>query len=194
MPEGSDQAAQPLSWEPNEWTPELPLGRMCGAGLTPLPKGTGSGKSKTASKWKDTDVSRLLDRDKRRILGNVMKIAIINVFRHHMYQFNGRTYRQSAGGPIGLRLTSVVAHVVMDSWARGFLEKMVRAEVDVHAFIKYVDDVNLVLSMLAPGFLFSTFVFYEESMECYRRVYKGRFRRTHKTPVLTAIAVLTSMN
>ena len=27
--------------------------------------------------------------------------------------------------------------------------------------------------------MFSTFVFYEESMECYRREDKGRFRRTH---------------
>ena len=53
--------------------------------------------------------------------------------------------------PIGLRLTSIVARIVMDSWAREFLKKLVQARVDVHAFVKYVDDINLVMLMLDPG-------------------------------------------
>ena len=118
---------------------------------SPLPKGNKPCNQGVPNKWAETDVSQLSVRDKKKILGKVMKYAIKNIFRHHMYQFGGRSYCQAAGGPIGLRLTSIMARVVMDSWARGILVKLVQAKVDVHAFVKYVVDINLMMSMLEPG-------------------------------------------
>ena len=55
-------------------------------------------------------------------------------------------------GAIGLRLTGVVARIVMDRWARLLKEALEKAEVPVHMLEKYVDDVNLVTSLIEPGY------------------------------------------
>ena len=61
------------------------------------------------TKWTETDVNMLSDRDKRLLLSVVFLIATRLVFKHHCYSFNGNIFRQSRGGPIGLRFTSIVA-------------------------------------------------------------------------------------
>ena len=103
------------------------------------------------TKWAHTDPDRLSEEQKRRLLSKVIGVAVLTVFRHHMYQFNGDTFSQDGGAPIGLRLTSIVARIVMDHWASIFLSRVSEAGVDVHLFAKYVDDVNLVLSGLSLG-------------------------------------------
>ena len=55
------------------------------------------------------------------------------------------------GGPIGLRLTSILARIVMDQWTRIFMDKMITGMVHLYALIKYVDDVNVVMRMLGLG-------------------------------------------
>ena len=105
----------------------------------------------TKGKWAPTDTSKLSDKDKRKIMAKVIKVSIKTVFKNHMYKFKGRTYRQSAGGVIGLRLMSVVARVIMDNWATLFLQKLVETRMDVYLLVKYVDDVNLVVSLLKRG-------------------------------------------
>ena len=110
-----------------------------------------SGAKPKPSKWTCTDPDKLTAQDKRLILAKVIRMAVLTVFRHHAYQFNGVLYRQAGGGPIGLRLTSIIARIVMDAWASKFLVKLVEAGVSVHLLAKYVDDVNLVLAGLALG-------------------------------------------
>ena len=66
--------------------------------------------------------------------------------------YRNKYYRQKAGGAIGLRLTGVVARIVMDRWAREFLVTLGRAGMDVHMLRKYVDDVNLLLSLVEKGY------------------------------------------
>ena len=62
------------------------------------------------SKWRMTNPMRDLDDNQRKLLlAKVVKFAIVMVFKNHLYMFNGTTYIQLSGGPIGLRLTSVVA-------------------------------------------------------------------------------------
>ena len=78
------------------------------------------------SKWMDTDPDRdLSESEKRLLLSVALKIATRVVFKHHCYQFDGRVYRQVKGGPIGLRLTSVVSRIVMDMWILGFISALV---------------------------------------------------------------------
>ena len=55
------------------------------------------------------------------------------------------------GGAIGLRLTGVVARIVMDSWERRFLNTLAKAEIKVYLMRKYVDDVNLATGLLERG-------------------------------------------
>ena len=80
-----------------------------------------------------------------------MLVATRLIFKYHVYSFAGETYRQARGGPIGLRFTSIVARIVMDLWIEGFLVKLMDAGVTPLAAMKYVDDVNLVLEMIAMG-------------------------------------------
>ena len=82
----------------------------------------------------------------------LIQIAVLTVFSNHCFKFRGRIYRQSRGGAIGLRLTSVVARIVMDTWACKFLFKLDTAGMRIFAFMKYVDDVNVVMRRLKAGF------------------------------------------
>ena len=90
----------------------------------------------------------LSDMQKRTLLA---KVAIKSVFANHVYRFMGVTYLQLEGGPIGLRLTSVVARVVMDHWVSRFLTSLQDSGVKVWAIMKYVDYVNIVIDILEPG-------------------------------------------
>ena len=104
------------------------------------------------SKWEPTDPDATLsDKDKRLLLSVVMMIATRLVFHHHVYSFGGVVRRQAKGGPIGLQFTSIVARLVMDHWLAMFLTSVTDAGVKVLGAMKYVDDINLVLSMIALG-------------------------------------------
>ena len=100
------------------------------------------------SKWKPTDTTSLTNIQKKLLLSRAVKTAVKTIFRHHVYQFDGVYYIQLAGGPIGLRLTSVVAQIVMDRWSLLFLAKLDNTGWKIWAMMKYVDDVNLVIEMM----------------------------------------------
>ena len=51
--------------------------------------------------------------EKKMIFSEVMRLAVENMFSTHCYRFAGKLYRQSEGGPIGLRSTCAVARVVI---------------------------------------------------------------------------------
>ena len=80
-----------------------------------------------------------------------MEVAVRTTFRNHLYQFEGKFRIQAKGGPIGLRLTGVVARIVMDHWAAKFREMAKANSITIYMFKKYVDDVNLLFESLGVG-------------------------------------------
>ena len=54
--------------------------------------------------------------EKRRILANFIRIAVLTMFNTHIYSFDSRYYLQQKGGPIGLRATCAVARLAMVDW------------------------------------------------------------------------------
>ena len=88
---------------------------------------------------------------RKKIIGKVLEVAVRTTFRNHIYMYGNKLYRQLKGGPIGLRLTGVVARLVMDQWAKLFLSTLANNNIMVYLFRKYVDDVNLALSLARPG-------------------------------------------
>ena len=46
-------------------------------------------------------------------VSTVMRIAVLVLFRSHVYTFAGRFFLQKKGGPIGLRSTCAIAHLLM---------------------------------------------------------------------------------
>ena len=103
------------------------------------------------TKWMETNTDILTVAQKKKILGHVARIAVLNIFKNHHYQFAGQTYRQLIGAPIGLRLTSVISRIVMDRWFKIFLQRITKAMIQVHAAMKYIDDINLVMTRLCLG-------------------------------------------
>ena len=85
------------------------------------------------------------------LVAKVLEVATRATFGIHVYRYGGKNYRQMAGGPIGLRLTGVVAHVVMDKWAREFTRRLSTAQIPPYLLTKYVDDVNLVTRTIPEG-------------------------------------------
>ena len=41
---------------------------------------------------------------KKNLLARAMEVAVITIMENHLYQFDGKVYRQSEGGPIGLEV------------------------------------------------------------------------------------------
>ena len=91
------------------------------------------------------------EEEKRNILAKVVEIAVRTTFRLHMYQFEGKIRLQKAGGPIGLRLTGVVARLVMMYWEKKFKQILMANNITAYMFAWYVDDVNLLLQALGLG-------------------------------------------
>ena len=89
--------------------------------------------------------------DKRKMIGKVLERAIIAVMGFHCYTFGGKYYKQGKGGAIGLRLTGIVARIIMDRWARKLKVMIGIAMWAVYLLIKYVDDCNLFMEALAKG-------------------------------------------
>ena len=77
------------------------------------------------------------------MFGKVIEILVSTKFANHFYTYKNELFKQLKGGAIGLRLTGIVARIVMDRWSRMFLERLGQAEIEVHLLKKYVNDVNL---------------------------------------------------
>ena len=85
----------------------------------------------------------------------VLEIAVNAILNNHVYKFGNKFYKQRQGGPIGLRLTGVVARLVMDGWTRTFKEKLAAAGVTLDVIIKYVDDINMGIRPIPKGMRWS---------------------------------------
>ena len=74
------------------------------------------------SKWGRVR-GELTKKDKRKIIGKVVEIAVKTLMRNHTYQFEGKYYIQKEGGSIGMAATGVIARLRMVRWSRLFKEK-----------------------------------------------------------------------
>ena len=52
--------------------------------------------------------------EKRKLLGKVVEILVKVTFENHFYKWNNNIYRQTKGGPIGLRAAQSLARIIMD--------------------------------------------------------------------------------
>ena len=85
------------------------------------------------------------------LVAAAISVGIKNVFKSHVYQFGGRIYQQIVGGPIGLRMTAVVARIRMARWIRVVIAELKKAGLTVWVAVFYVDDVRIVCSSLPMG-------------------------------------------
>ena len=62
---------------------------------------------------------------------------------NHLYTFGGLLYRQAAGGPIGLKLTSTAARAVLGLFDKEFRSKLEDLSLKLLLDKRYVDDKNM---------------------------------------------------
>ena len=93
--------------------------------------------------------------EERMMVGMAVQIGTLAMMNTHQYSFNGKTYLQMAGGPIGLRATCAVARVVMNVWDARWLEVMRTNNINIHGGCRYMDDIRIILASLKAGWRWS---------------------------------------
>ena len=89
--------------------------------------------------------------ERRDVVAKVVEIVIKAVMGNHVYTFAGKLYKQTKGGAIGLRLTGILARIRMDRWYRRMTLMIDDQVMRVFLMVKFVDDINLVMSSLGLG-------------------------------------------
>jgi vacuolar-type H+-ATPase subunit H len=92
----------------------------------------------------------------REIQARCAEIATRFIFENFCYKFAGEIYQQSAGGPIGARVTMAAARIVMSDWGEGWRRILERAGVKLPQLDGYVDDVRQRSTSLRFGMRWNT--------------------------------------
>ena len=106
------------------------------------------------TKWTEIN-ENITEKQKSELMGKVLEICVREIMGNHVYMFDGQAYLQTEGGAIGLRLTGLVARVVMDRWAGKMKAKMTINYMEWYLLVKYVDDVYTFLNAIKKGMRWS---------------------------------------
>ena len=101
-------------------------------------------------RWKFPE-TEITEKEKVNLIAAALEIGVKTSFQRHLYQFNGKVYRQTSGGPIGLRITMAAARIVMGEWGERYTKIMLQAELKIWLKGLYVDDVRTGTTVLAKG-------------------------------------------
>ena len=85
------------------------------------------------------------------LFATALEIAVKFMFSNNLYQFGGRTYLQSDGGPIGLRVTMCIARMIMGEWGERMRVILTQSGIKTYLDGSYVDDIRFVISCLPQG-------------------------------------------
>ena len=61
--------------------------------------------------------------------------------------------KKTEGGAIGARRSGVVARINMDRWKDKMLVAIERMKLEVYLFTKYVDDIDMAISIVPEGWM-----------------------------------------
>ena len=89
--------------------------------------------------------------EKRLIIATVVKIGVLIMMNTHVYTWNGESFLQKAGGPIGLRSTCAVAGVVRNKWDWRWMELCKENNIRIGKSNRYMDDIKAFLKALREG-------------------------------------------
>ena len=81
----------------------------------------------------------------------VMREQVRVIVSNHLYTFSGRLYKQLTGGPIGLKLTTIRARIVLMKFDERFKVALSKLSLDPVLLQRYVDDVNAGVQAVPKG-------------------------------------------
>jgi hypothetical protein len=144
--------------------------------------------------WKGKRNPSLIQRKK--MIASMMRILVREIMTNHCYQFDGKLYLQQAGGPIGLKLSGVLARLVMLKFDRLYLDKLSKLDIELVLYQRYIDDLNMALSCLPPGLRFRNNKLVhvpelvEEDREIATDVRTGRLVREIANSIMPSVIVM----
>ena len=92
-------------------------------------------------KWRRTrkPVGR---QEKLKLLAKFVELVVLEVFGGHVFEFGGKLYLQSDGGPIGLSLSGAIGRTTMAVWDREVVKLCRVNRIVMKMRRRYVDDCN----------------------------------------------------
>ena len=90
----------------------------------------------------------------KKMIGMISQIAIRVLWENYCYNFGGRTYQQSEGGPIGQRPTMAASRLVMEEYFEIYSKILTGAGAKITLLKVYVDDGRQVSTVLKKGMRF----------------------------------------
>ena len=103
------------------------------------------------NKWTWRNTREPSEQEVKILFTEMIKIIVAFIMKNHIYSFDGKHYRQTKGGPIGLRLTGVIAKLVMIEFGKRW--RQVASSCGISAIVDgvYVDDHNIATWEVKPG-------------------------------------------
>ena len=80
------------------------------------------------------------------MIASRMQGLVNTQMKNHRYQFNGKLYFQQTGSPIGLKLSGVLAPLIMLKFDKLYLERLKKMRVDPVLDQHNIEDINVALS------------------------------------------------
>ena len=93
-------------------------------------------------------------RQKRKIIGCLVKAATRLVMKNHYYSFNNVIRKQKKGGAIGNSVTEKLGRLIMKRWGKKFSALLIKLKITLELLKSYVDDVTKIAIALDPGVRF----------------------------------------
>ncbi|KAL9976409.1 hypothetical protein ACROYT_G013708 [Oculina patagonica] len=112
--------------------------------------GTEEKKEKRFKPW-NLPKKQADERAKRLMLREALHVALSVIMKNHVYTFNNEIKKQTKGGPIGLKLTGVLAQIFMIWWDREFACRLKVVGIVQKMNLRYVDDINVAAKATVPG-------------------------------------------
>ena len=101
-------------------------------------------------KW-DFPTTEYTDLEKKNMMASCLEIGVRAIYDLHTYQFGGKIFAQTDGGPIGLSITGACSKVVMGVWSVKVNKILVENNIQIWLASGYVDDMRYLTSSIREG-------------------------------------------
>ncbi|PFX15321.1 Transposon Ty3-G Gag-Pol polyprotein [Stylophora pistillata] len=107
-------------------------------------------KEKRFKSW-NPPVTQPDERAKRIMLKEALRVVLTVIMKNHVFTFDNEIRKQIRGGPIGLKLTGVLAQIFMIWWDEKFATRLNELAIVMKMNKRYVDDINMAVQATPVG-------------------------------------------
>ena len=102
----------------------------------------------------ETNPDFMSEDDRRAVAGWALSQGLEVTYKHHHYTVGGEVFRQTDGGPQGLKAAVESSEIYMLQFDSKFLSKLEALGFVVYRYKRYVDDICIILPPLKPGWYY----------------------------------------